>query len=101
MVSHSLGLHLIAQRLGLPHGSAVALASFGEGFLLPGPAVAEKSWLGEHQEPPGVIAALSCLPRRSPQNSFPGATVTRRTLAAWARSWLMTWWPAAGKSHLH
>lgn len=33
-------------------------ASVGEGFL-PCLAVAEKSWLGEHQEPPGVITLLS------------------------------------------
>ncbi|XP_006503011.1 NADH-cytochrome b5 reductase-like isoform X3 [Mus musculus] len=38
--------------------------------------------------------------RRSPQNSFPGATVTRPILAAWARSWLLNWWPAAGESRL-
>lgn len=75
-------------------------ASFGEGFL-PCPAVTEKSWLGEHREPPGVIPALSCLPRRSAQISYPGATVTRPTLDAWARSWLMNWWPAAGEGHLH
>lgn len=74
-------------------------ASFGEGFL-PCTAVAEKSCLGKRQEPPGVIAALSCLPRRAPQNSFPGATVTRPILAAWARSWFMNWWPAAGESRL-